>query len=223
MSKPGPKKADNTYLFAQQRDASCMLMPFINYAVLAQQVDKKGGMRYLDREWHTKEEWFLQTFPALRDWYLTMNQLSFPKPGENDAFAQAQADMLTNGLRKEDIPKLTDTKGNRYIQDDEEDDVLKMLLTPYTSSSEDKVSMMSKYVPIYYDKGKFFCYDVLAKKQIELKAKDVAYKNMRSGNIIKYSDLNVPANLKSYYMINDDDYVHTSGPAFGREQMMRAF
>ena len=79
MRKESPKSNQpSTYLFPQQRDSTCMLMPFYHLPILNQQQNKDGSLRHFDREWHTKIEWLTKTFPGIRDWHTAMGRLSFP-------------------------------------------------------------------------------------------------------------------------------------------------
>lgn len=222
MSKKGPKELPSTYLFAQQRDSSCMLMPFINYAILREQQDPRGTLRYLDREWHTKEEWFIKTFPALRDWHLALRKLSFPRPGENNAFAQLQMEMLEHGLLKENISSLTLTNNQPYVAGDDIEDVLKLFLTPYTSSITDKVNMLTKFVPILYDNGKFYCYDTRTNDFIPITATPTALAAMKRKEVVQFRDLKIPPHLHSFYQLSDKDFLLPGGSGFGREQVMKA-
>ncbi len=216
MSKPGVDKTPSKYQFAQQVDSTCFLMPFINLKLIREQQNEDGTLRFLDREWHTKEEWFLKTFPALRDWHLAMQKLTFPKPREAKDFARLQESMLKNGLTKDQIPSLTYQDGESYLPKRGFERVLAQLLTPYMGNVQKKWGILTKKVPVYYDNGKFTCYDESKKEFIELKATKRAHEDL---NCFTVRELGIPPHLREYYQLNDNDYLISQGGGFGHERI----
>ena len=216
MSKDSPKAARNAYQIAPQVDSSCFLMPFINLERIKAQQSQDGTLRYFDRDWHTKEEWFLKTFPAIRDWHLAMNKLTYPQKDQPSDFAKMQAQKLANGLMKENISSLVLNQESDELEKEGLEQTLSSLRIPYTSNQSNKWNVLTKILPLYNDNGKFTCYDESIGGFIELHPNESALKNE---DFILIADLNLPEHLKKYYQLNDDGFIGSWGlELFGHQK-----
>lgn len=217
MSAKGPNIPQNQYMFPQQRDASCFLMPFYHLAIMQEQQKKDGTIRHFDREWHTKLEWLVKTFPGIRDWHVAMGQLSSPQ-NRQSAFGQLQADLIENGFLQENVTEYQLRSGVPYIAGESIEDMMKMHLTPFNTSVKDKGGMLTKTLPIYYDKGAFYCYDPEQSEFIRLSTSAKLDKD----GLVSINKLNIPARLKDYYKLDGQMYLLNSGKGFGKHAMLKA-
>ncbi|CDZ77760.1 hypothetical protein BN59_02050 [Legionella massiliensis] len=203
----------STYLFAQQRDASCMLMPFINLAQMRSQKKRDGGLKLFDRSWRSKEEWFSDTFLALKAWYEAMGRLSFPSDFEEHAFADYQNTLLSCGLLQENISELKTLDGSPYIDPNNLTSLKTLFYTPYTTSLGYKFVMLTKNLPLYSQNGRFYLFNPVNNHYLLVQG--------NRGEVLQVKDINIPEPLRVYYGLEPEMPLFPCRPAFGFEVSYR--
>tara|TARA_R110002110_G_scaffold121431_2_gene297204 strand:- start:36746 stop:38617 length:1872 start_codon:yes stop_codon:yes gene_type:complete len=172
MSAQGPKKPAE-YCFAQQKDSSCHVMPFINLQILNNMRAGTGGELNLSegKDWYTKREWFPQTFKWTKNWQQAMAQLRT----QEGPFYEMQKRQMENGL----------INGHFYTADGKRVDdtwnpitnYANMMLYPFNFT--DATTMPNdlawehyheafKTLPLIFDNGKAKCYDDSIHDYVEL-------------------------------------------------------
>ena len=141
MSKPA------RYCFAQQRDNSCHMLPFINLHILknirarAQQHREKPFDLSHQAPWYTKREWIAQTYLWTSNWERAIKSLAAYR-AENLPFLRWQKDQLDNGIIMGQM--YTDEGKNYYDHFFPLVRYLRIALTPFTFTATDFLSEYEK-------------------------------------------------------------------------------
>ncbi|MCS5709153.1 hypothetical protein CC99x_009570 [Candidatus Berkiella cookevillensis] len=172
MSKTGPSQPTE-YCFAQQRDSSCHLMPFINLQIL--NTLRTGKAEDLDLHqkgsWHTKRAWLPETFKHTKSWQKAITALHTV----DGPFSKRQKRQLAEGILNGHIYRAdgvrVDNTWNPITN------YANMMLYPYNFTDANTLPedlawqhfhAAFKTLPLFWNDGKALCFDEAQKDYLEL-------------------------------------------------------
>lgn len=172
MSKSGSHHPTE-YCFAQQRDASCHLMPFINLQIL--NTLRAGKKKDLDLHkkgsWHTKRAWLPETFKCTKSWQKAIAALHAAQGPFYERQTRQRAEGILNGhIYRADGTRVDNTWNpiTNYAN---------MMLYPYNFTDASTLPedlawqhfhAAFKTLPLVWHNGKALCFDDQQKEYIEL-------------------------------------------------------
>jgi hypothetical protein len=162
-----PKKGSKPiakYCFAQQKDSSCHIMPFINLSILNALRSQASGKINLndDASWYTRREWFPETYRWTKSWQEAMNKLH----EQDGPFSAMQRQQLQDGIINGNIYKKNGKRVHDVLNPLEK--YAKLMLYPFnfTDASRLPRSLAAeqdfesfKTLPLVIDEGQLKCYD----------------------------------------------------------------
>ncbi len=175
MSDIPDKRKPASYCFAQQKDSSCHVMPFMNLSILnntrQQALEQKNEFSVQDqKQWYTKLNWLPQTFLWTRTWDEAIAKT------EHTAFGEYQKKVLQEGVI---CGHAYDEKGYNFFQSRNPiQNHVRMTFMPYNFTDarilpEDlrykHIGAAFKTLPLFWDNGKAKIYDPVKKEYVILK------------------------------------------------------
>jgi hypothetical protein len=175
LSDSGKKKVPASYCFAQQKDNSCHIIPFLNLSILNNRrnetLNQKQELNLKDQEvGYTKLNWLPQTFLWTRTWDEAMANAS------QTAFGAYQQEILRDGVISGHV---YDASGNNFFESiNPVQNQVRLAFMPYNFTDAgvladelrgEHISSVYKTLPIFWDKGEAILYDPIKQKYVKLK------------------------------------------------------